>query len=133
MDYRENVTARIRLPDIEHNFRHVYFRFDFRKSVVPATETEPEHTIWTWNEYYMPENEYYMICCGAYGEEYNDVFRSVQREYLYTYADKMIMKYTTDAPDETLRQAWVDYKHSVRQTQYGPTYPEQVEYPDYPE
>lgn len=133
MQFRKDVHASVRQPEFEMNSNHIYIRANYRKSVIPATDDEPEQSIWTYDEYYMPENEYYAVCIGAFRGPWDDILRGAEREYHYNYADKMIMKYTTDVPDETLRQAWVDYKHAVRATQDAQGYPQTVTYPDLPE
>ena len=133
MEYRENVTSGVRQAEIEHNGTHVYVRWDFVKSVVPATAEEPEHTIWTYKEYYMHETEYYAVCNGSFEGRWDDALRSVEREHLYDRADKMIMKYSTDVPDEAMRQKWVQYKAGVRGTQTAAGYPQTVAYPEMPE
>ena len=118
---------------MEINHESVYVRWGFVKSIVPATETEPERIIWTYNEYFMAQNEYYDVCSGRYGGTYDDVLRSLQRKTLYDEADERIMKYTTDVPDEVKKQNWITFKAAVRATQKAAGYPEKVTYPEMPE
>jgi len=133
MEYREIVTSGIKQPAFEHNGQHIYIRWDYTSSVVPATDTEPEHTLWKYKEYFMPESEYYAICASVYPGPWDETLREIEREHLYDHADKMVMKYSTDVPDDTMRQKWVQYKAGVRATQTATGYPQTVAYPEMPE
>ena len=133
MQFRTKVTSGFQQPDIEHNSDSVYVRYNFVKTEVPATETEPARVVYTYDEIFMSEDEYNDIRVGRFSGEWTDVLRSIERAYLYDFADKMIMKFSTDAEDEAKRKLWVDYKAAVRATQDLPGYPVNVTYPDLPE
>lgn len=130
MQFKKNVKSNFRQPDVEHNSGYVYVRFNFVKS----TETFDDKSIevWTYDEYFMTENEYNDIQVGRF-TEWSDALCSVRRAYLYRIADDHIAKYTTDVLDEAKRKLWVDYKAAVRATQDQPGYPMDVTYPDFPE
>ena len=121
------------MPDTEHNFGSVYVRFNIQ----PYEETTDEQTYkgWVYDEWFMTEYEYQMVQQGQmpYGGAWDDALRSVERASLYRTADDMIAKYSTDVPDESKKQLWIQYKHAVRDTQTSPSYPTEVTYPMRPE
>ena len=130
MQFRKDVRSNFRQPGVEHNSGSVYVRCNFVKS----TESTDDRTsdIWTYDEYFMSEDEYNDVQVGRFSE-WTDTLCSVRRAYLYRIADDHIAKYTTDVPDETKRNLWVNYKAAVRATQDQPGYPMDVTYPDFPE
>lgn len=88
-------------------------------------------TIYQYTQYRFARGEYELVQVGSLpsGAEWDDVLRGIERATLYDDADKMISKYTTDVPDTAKRDAWVAYKHAVRETQRAQGYPQEVEYP----
>jgi hypothetical protein len=97
-------------------------------------EDETVTTVYQYTQYRFEKGEYELAQVGILpdGAHWDDVLRSIERGALYDEADKYISKYTTDVPDADARQAWVDYKHAVRQTQTAQGYPAVVIYPPRP-
>lgn len=136
MQLRHNVHGgQIKVPTIEHNYGGVYVRFN----VQPFSETDPvtgeTFSGWVYDEWFMTEMEYQLIQQGImpYGGEWDDALRSIERAYLYRTADDMLMKYSSDVIDVSMKSAWTSWKHAVRQTQEAPGYPLEVTYPAPPE
>ena len=92
-------------------------------------------TVYQYTQYRFDRGEYELVQVGSLpsGAEWDDVLRGIERATLYDEADRMINKYSTDVPDDAKRNAWIAYKHAVRETQGAEGYPLTAEYPDRPE
>ena len=132
MKYRQNVTSDVMQPQVEHNCGHVYFRWDFKEIIEPATEESEERTIYQYKEYYMTNEEYETIRLGKFTGTHTEGTRMMERSYLYDVADQHIMKYTTDSLDPSKSNSWIEYKRQVRATPSLPSYPQEVTYPTKP-
>lgn len=118
----------------EWNADQVYIRYN-----VSIRQVEDESEIrneYVYDEIQMHINEYNNVRMGILPiseSAWTDQLRIIERSEIYRHADDMIMKYSTDVPDEDKRSAWIAYKAGVRSTQSSQGYPQEVTYPDRPE
>lgn len=135
MIINENVrgTQESRPLAVEQNGQTVYIRNNVERK---SEKDEMGETVqfWEYDEIIMTLSEYDSVRAGRLiGMDWTDALRAVERSALYDHADTQISKYSTDASDAAMRQAWVDYKAGVRATQSAKGYPQSVSYPAMPE
>ncbi|WII07053.1 hypothetical protein PED39_05545 [Methanomassiliicoccales archaeon LGM-RCC1] len=92
-------------------------------------------TAYEYTQYRFDAGEMELVQIGILptGVEWDDKLRSIEREYLYTEAEKHIAKRRDDVPDQAMLDAWISYKAGVRATPSQSTYPASVTYPPKPE
>ena len=94
-----------------------------------------KYTVYSYTQYRFASGEYELVSIGSLpaGAEWDDQLRSIEREALYTEAEKHISKYRDDVEDPNLLAAWIQFKADVRASVNQKTYPQTVEYPARPE
>ncbi len=105
------------------------------EQVTTEKDEHGKHTVYTYTQYRLDAGEYELISVGTLptGAVWDEQLRSIERGYLYSEADKYLMKYTSYAPDANKAAAWTAYKSAVHDTVNQRSYPQTVEYPSRPE
>ena len=133
MELRHNVHSSARtVRQQEFNYGHVYVRFNITQQEV--TIDGRTYNEYVYDEYFMTEYEYQQIQQGhvPMGLPWTEPLRSIERECLYETADKMLMKYTSYAPDPDKVQALNSYKAQIHASTEQTEYPQKVTYPTFP-
>ncbi len=94
-----------------------------------------KYTLYSYTQYRFDLGEVELIQIGSLpsGAEWDEVLRSIEREYLYALAEKYTAKYRDDVADPDKLALWIAFKAAVRATVSQKTYPAKVTYPTRPE
>ena len=133
MELRTNVHSTARtVRTEEHNYGHVYVRFNITQQEV--TIDGRTYNEYVYDEYFMTEYEYQQIQQGhvPMGLPWTEPLRSIEREFLYSEVDKLLMKFTSYAPDAEKVAIISQYKSAIHQTVQQENYPTKVTYPTFP-